>query len=285
MAWNDEKDRTTQDAKDYARDLRDQIRDRVHEDIRGEMRGRMRRGRVLIGGRGPTQCGTGGLAWGAVLVLVGTVLLLDHMGVIDARQFWKFWPLLLIVAGIMNFFQCGRRAWGAVLLTLGVLFQLDTLGVAHFRWADLWPLAMILAGIFIIWGSIEARNALGKAGVDGGDPRSTLNEHVLFGGIERRVNSKQFRGGQLHAVFGGIEVDLRDAEMEGDEATLVANSVFGGIEIRVPESWYVASHGQGIFGGFTDATKYRGVEDTTNPHRKTLIVKGASVFGGVEIRN
>src|SRR5690242_13951680 len=251
MAWNDEHERMAQD-----------LHDRVHQEVNERLGGRMRRGRVFIGGRGPKNCcGTGGgLAWGAVLVLIGTVLLLDHMGILDARQLWKFWPLLLIVAGLMNFFQTGRRAWGAALLTLGVLFQLDTLGVAHFRWVDLWPLALIFAGIFIIWGSIEARNALGRMGVDGGDPRSTLNENVIFGGIERRVNSKQFRGGQLHAVFGGIE-------------------------IRVPETWYVASRGQGIFGGFTDATRYRGVEDSTNPHRKTLIVKGASVFGGVEIRN
>lgn len=282
MAWNDERERARQQVRDEVRDAQQKIKDEVHDRIKAGIfiGGRARRrGRSCGGGFG------GGMAWGAVLVLFGTVLLLDHMGVLDARQLWKFWPALLIVAGIVNFFQGGRRAWGAVLLTLGVLFQLDTLGVAHFHWADLWPLAMIFAGLFIIWGSLEARKALGKLGEDGGDPRSTLNEHVLFGGIERRVNSKQFRGGQLHAVFGGIEVDLRDAEMDGDEATLVANSIFGGIEIRVPETWYVASHGQGIFGGFTDATKYRGVEDSTNPHRKTLIVKGASVFGGVEIRN
>ena len=295
MAWDDENERTGQ-ARDEARDAREKTReeerkarrekrefaDRLKDDIRDRVQAGMVAG---IRGRGRRVYSPGGLGWGAVLVVIGTVLLMDHMGVIEAKQVWRFWPSLLIVAGIFNFFQCGRRVWGAVLLTLGVLFQLDTLGVAHFRWADLWPLALIFAGIFVIWGSIEARNTLNKLGADGGDPRTTLNEHVLFGGIERRVNSKQFRGGQLHAVFGGIEVDLRDAELEGDEATLVANSVFGGIEIRVPETWYVASHGQGIFGGFTDATKYRGVEDSTNPHRKTLIVKGAAVFGGVEIRN
>lgn len=278
MAWNDERERMRQevrDAKQQVKDAKDEIRDRIKSGV--YVGGRVRGCRGGFGG---------GLAWGLVLVLVGTVLLLDHMGLLEAQQLWKFWPMLLIVGGIVNFLQGGRRAWGAVLLTLGVLFQLDTLGVAHFRWADLWPLALIFAGIFIIWGTLEARRALEQTGnAGGGDPRSTLNENVLFGGIERRVNSKQFRGGQLHSVFGGIEVDLRDAELEGEEAVLVANAIFGGIEIRVPETWYVASHGQGIFGGFTDTTKYRGVEDSTNPRRKTLVVKGSAVFGGVEIRN
>jgi predicted membrane protein len=282
MAWDDERERMRQQVKDQVRELKEQIRDQARNGVKA---GIFVGGRVRGRGRG---CGTGyggGLASGAVLVLIGLVLLLDHMGVLDAGQLLKFWPMILVIAGAINLMQSGRRAWGGVLLTLGVLFQLDQLGIAHFRWADLWPLALIFAGIFIMWGSIEARNALGRMAKGTGDPRTTLNEHVLFGGIERRVNSKQFRGGQLQAVFGGIEVDLRDAEMDGDEATLVANSVFGGIEIRVPETWYVASRGQGIFGAFTDATKYRGVEDSTNPHRKTLIVRGASVFGGVEIRN
>jgi len=243
---------------------------------------------IFVGGRGrnPKHYGAGGsLVWGIILITVGGILLLDRMGIVDGHQFWKFWPLALIVAGIVNVMQCGKRAWGAILITLGTLFQLDQLGIAHFRWGDLWPLALIFAGIFVIWGSYEARRVASKMGDAAGDPRTTLNEHVLFGGVERRVNSKQFRGGQLHSVFGGIEIDLRDAEIDGDEAILVANSIFGGIEIRVPETWYVASQGQGIFGGFTDSTKYRGVEDSTNPHRKTLVVKGASVFGGVEIRN
>src|SRR5579884_2559545 len=261
MVWDDERERMRQQVKDKVREMKEQIRDQAHDGVKG---GIFVGGRVRGRGRGCSTGYGGGLASGAVLVLIGLVLLLDHMGVLDAGQLLKFWPMIPVIAGVINLMQSGRRAWGGVLLTLGVLFQLDQLGIAHFRWADLWPLALIFAGIFIMWGSIEARNALGRMAKGTGDPRTTLNEHVLF---------------------GGIEVDLRDAEMEEDDATLVANSVFGGIEIRVPETWYVASRGQGIFGAFTDATKYRGVEDSTNPHRKTLIVRGASVFGGVEIRN
>jgi hypothetical protein len=77
---------------------------------------------------------------------------------------------------------------------------------------------------------------------------------------------------------------MRDADIEGTEAVLHANAIFGGIELRVPETWYVAARGQGVFGGFTDSTRYSATADPDKP-KKTLIVVGMAVFGGVEIRN
>ncbi|HUI75664.1 MAG TPA: DUF5668 domain-containing protein [Candidatus Acidoferrum sp.] len=254
------------------------IKDRVNDQIDAKMRGRAN----WRGGRGD---GGWRAIWGGLLIVVGTLILLDHFGIVYADKFWKFWPLIVVFIGLRKMFSCGQRAWGAFVMFLGVLLQLDQLGIAHFHWGDIWPAVLIAAGIFMIWGSFEARKYLPDWGKRGGDPRTTLNEHVIFGGVEKRVNTKNFQGGQLESIFGGIEIDLRDAEMEGDEAVLVANAVFGGIEIRVPDTWFVASEGQGIFGGFTDSTHFRGVSDSSTPHKKTLVVRGSSVFGGVEIRN
>ena len=106
----------------------------------------------------------------------------------------------------------------------------------------------------------------------------------LFGGVQKRVNVKEFRGGQLQSLFGGIEIDLRDADLAENQAVLHANALFGGIELRVPETWYVAARGQGIFGGYTDSTRYTGPGDPGKA-TKTLIVMGTAIFGGVEIRN
>ncbi|HUL16454.1 MAG TPA: DUF5668 domain-containing protein [Terriglobales bacterium] len=255
-------------------DIKDRVQDRIDAKMRAHATG--------AGGRAGN---TWRAMWGGVLIVVGTLILLDHFGIVYADRFWKFWPLIVVFVGLRKMFSCGQRAWGAFIAFIGVVLQLDQLGVAHFHWGDIWPAVLIAAGIFMIWGSFEARRYLPDWGKGGGDPRTTLNEHVVFGGVEKRVNSKNFKGGQLDSIFGGIEIDLRDAEIDGDEAVLVVNAVFGGIEIRVPETWFVASEGQGIFGGFTDSTRYHGVSDSSGPQKKTLIVKGASVFGGVEIRN
>ena len=90
-------------------------------------------------------------------------------------------------------------------------------------------------------------------------------------------------GPGAQVLFGGIEVDLRDADMETPAVVLHANAVFGGIEIRVPDTWYVETRGQGVFGGYTDETMPPDVVHYPNPKR--LVVKGAAVFGGVVVKN
>jgi hypothetical protein len=96
------------------------------------------------------------------------------------------------------------------------------------------------------------------------------------------VTAKNFQGGKATAVFGGVELDFRDADIE-TEAMLEVNCIFGGIEIRVPETWHVHSRSLPVFGGYEDKT--RQVGDPAAGNAKTLIVTGMVVFGGVEIRN
>ena len=69
-----------------------------------------------------------------------------------------------------------------------------------------------------MWGAFEARKHP-AALADGGDPRTTLNEVAIFGGIERRVTSQDFQGEHIKAVFGGVEIDLTDGSMQVEEAT------------------------------------------------------------------
>jgi predicted membrane protein len=260
----------------------------IHQDVRDSVRTGAdergtRRGPIVVGihlGRR----GTSGLFWGAFLVLGGVALLLDHMGVISVERIWRFWPLLLVCAGIPNVTRREHRLWGILLITAGVLLQFNELGLTHFRWNDIWPILLIATGLMLMWGAIEARRRPSAPPV-GGDPRTTLNESAIFGGIERRVTSQDFQGGYLNAIFGGVEIDLTDANMQAEEATLDINAIFGGVEIRVPETWQVAFRGTPIFGGIADKTRVGRTVDLSDPRRKVLILTGSVIFGGVEIKN
>ena len=225
-----------------------------------------------------------GLIPGAIILAIGAIFLLNNVGIVRAGNFFRFWPLFLIFAGLVKLADPCRRAWGAVLVVVGVLLQFDQLGFVHVSFGELWPLAVIAAGAMAMWSALRARKITDGKKTDSADPRTTLNESAIFGGVEKRINAKEFRGGQLQSMFGGIEIDLRDADIDGTEAVLHANAIFGGIEVRVPETWFVAARGQGVFGGFSDSTRYVGPSDPDKP-KKTLIVVGSAVFGGVEIRN
>jgi hypothetical protein len=105
-------------------------------------------------------------------------------------------------------------------------------------------------------------------------------EHVsVFGHVQRHVTDQNLQKMRVVSVFGGFQLDLRDAGMQDDQAVVDTAAVFGGIEVIVPDDWQVVSHGAGIFGGFTDETR--------PPDRPTkrLIVTGAGVFGGVIVTN
>jgi predicted membrane protein len=97
------------------------------------------------------------------------------------------------------------------------------------------------------------------------------------------MNTKNFKGGKLFAIFGGYKVDFTHADMEGNQAVVEANAIFGGGEIRVPESWQVVVKGAGIFGAYEDKTRHF-QPDPSKP-TKTLVVKGVAMFGGIEIKN
>jgi len=99
------------------------------------------------------------------------------------------------------------------------------------------------------------------------------------------MTSQDFQGGDVTAIFGGVELDMTEANMQAKEATLAITAIFGGVEIRVPPNWQVAFRGAPIFGGIEDKTRTARVEDPANSNLKVLVITGAVIFGGLEIKN
>ena len=265
---------------DFGRELKEQLQ----EHIRDRVRARIQRPKFVGDFRW-------GLIWGAIIVVVGLALLLDQMGIAPFDRLYRFWPMLLVMFGVMNILTQANRGFGILLIVAGAVLQLDKLGVLRLSFAELWPLAIIAVGFLVMWGSLETRGFLrssstAKAGgaTAGEDLPNTLSSVVVFGGTERTITSRNFRGGKAVAVFGGIELDFRDADIEGDEAQLEINCMFGGVEIRVPEAWHVHSRGLPVFGGYTDKSRSTTVEGAPTK-KKTLVITGMVLFGGIEIRN
>jgi predicted membrane protein len=67
--------------------------------------------------------------------------------------------------------------------------------------------------------------------------------------VTYRVRSRQFRGGSLTAVMCGVTVDLREAALVPEGATLSVQSAMSGIHILVPREWDVVSDVDVVWGG------------------------------------
>jgi predicted membrane protein len=225
-------------------------------------------------GRSTTQ-----LVVGIIVILLGLVLLLDNMNILDARDYIRFWPFLLIVLGGLKIFQPQQpssRVWGGALVLIGALFLLRTFDVYYIRFRDIWPLLLILAGGAMLWGSVLRR----RVQSDGATDEAILNGSAILGGFTRSVTTQDFRGGDLTAIMGGCEIDLRKAAIRGDEAVLNIFAFWGGVELRVPEQWTVVTKAMPIMGGVSDETRPPGGAGT-----KRLVITGTVVMGGVEVKN
>jgi Cell wall-active antibiotics response 4TMS YvqF len=210
---------------------------------------------------------------GVALIVVGGVLLLDQMNIISVN----FWALIFTVAGLLKIFQSQNqtgRGWGFLLLGIGVAVELEHLGFFRIRLEQTWPVFVIAAGVILL-----LRAYCGSATESSGILSPHLNVFAVLGGGEYRIRAKNFRGGDLVAFMGGFDVDLRDADIEGNEAVITVNALMGGGVIRVPETWGVSMRVAAFMGGHSLKAR-EGVQPT-----KTLVVKGVAIMGGVEVRN
>ena len=245
-------------------------------------------------GGGPLSGGplSGGMILGIFLVLCGTLLFIDNLDVLPFSAFALIWPLSYIVGGTIFGMRTGSlavRIWSGAAVLGGILLLLREFGVLHIRGSIVWPLGLISAGVVMLiyrlnWTPRADRISF-AATHDSKSSEHRLNEAAVFGGVKRRVESAAFEGGELTAVFGGIEVDLRRSALAGDppRTILEANAAFGGIEIRVPETWRVAIEGTAVFGQFEDKTIPPRPEPGIVP--PVLIVRGGVAFGGVVLMN
>lgn len=226
----------------------------------------------------------GSLVVGIVLVVLGVIFLLERQGMVPSDLLFHLWPLILVIVGLTKLLgrhdrdETKERIWGTLLILFGGLLLVGEFGYPQFRFFRIWPFALIVLGIYVVWSTIQERQP-GSVSSD-----AQLDSVNVFGGGQYRIGAKNFRGGRILAIFGGFELDLRDADIEGNEAVIEVNALFGGGEIRIPTTWHLVVSGAGIFGGYSDETQAP-VANPAAPNPKTIILKGVAVFGGVSIKN
>ena len=215
-----------------------------------------------------------------VLIGIGGLFLLNNLHIIQAREILRYWPAVIIAVGIVKLVDSADsrgRAGGGVIVGVGGVFMARSLGYLDISIGDLWPLILIALGLMMLF----ERSPLFHW--EKNKSASGAKESAVFSGGKRMINDPNFTGAKYEAVFGGFEIDLRNADIAGDSAQMELNAVFGGIDVRIPVSWSVVMKGAGVFGAFMDSTAQPDPRLFPNP--KKLIVKGGAVFGGVEIKN
>jgi len=108
-----------------------------------------------------------------------------------------------------------------------------------------------------------------------------LDAVSIFGGVKKMILSKNFKGGEIVNVFGGAELDFTQADING-RVIIDITQIFGGTKIIVPANWQVVSDLAAVFASVDDK---RIKTMATADSNKILVLKGVSIFAGVDIRS
>jgi hypothetical protein len=111
-----------------------------------------------------------------------------------------------------------------------------------------------------------------------GGSSSVQNAVAIFGETTRRGAWVVPADLASIAVFGSVELDLREARLAAPRVQIQANAVFGSVVVHVPEDITVSSEGTPVFG------EYSGPHEEATADRPHVTVTGLALFGSVEVK-
>ncbi len=255
---------------------------------------------------------------GVILLVVGAVLLVHQLDVF-IFPFWLFrWPMILIAIGLYSGAKHNFRNSGWLIMVLvGTVFLLNDALPGYNVERITWPVVIIVFGLWMIvrrnhrwdkkdwekkwdnkWDWRNPNTAQTPPDPNAANPSSTvppsgpfsapqslgddfLDAVSVFGGIKKTILSKDFKGGDIVNIFGGAELDFTQADING-RVVIDITQIFGGTKIVVPSNWQVVSDMAAVFASVDDK-RLRSTASATND--KVLVLKGVSIFAGVDIRS
>src|ERR1700752_2306545 len=169
------------------------------------------------------------LVVGLLITFIGVVFSLDELGIAPAGSYLRFWPTALVVVGVLKLLQAkeGGGAFAGLLFTLaGVWLQAEEFDIIHVRLWQIWPLALVLFGGYLVWQGLVGREPQrqvpqpavprpdgspratewGTPCTQTSDPPSTVIGLAILCRMSRGNNSRAFPGPGLLAIMGGYQL-------------------------------------------------------------------------------
>jgi len=225
------------------------------------------------------------IMWGLAIIALGIIFGGNALGLFNIDIFFKgWWTLFIIVPSFISLFTEKEKISNLTFLACGIILLLAAQEVFSYdvAWKVILAIILVMVGLYIIFKNVfnnkndqevekKIRDLKGK------DEDAMDSLTAIFSGSDRSYNKEVFSGANLVAVFGGAELDLRDAIFEKD-TVINAFALFGGIEIMVPENVQIKVRSGFMFGGISDDRK-----DIEKSTKHTIYIDAAGGFGGVSI--
>ncbi|MCH7409140.1 cell wall-active antibiotics response protein [Belliella sp. DSM 111904] len=249
---------------------------------------------------------------GIILIVIGGIILVKKLGFI--LPVWLFsWPVIFLCVGLVILINSQFKSGaGYFFLIFGSFFLLK-------KYVDLpygfegyvIALGLIGAGLYFlanqkrnipntfdskgqVFGSPFTGGGFGNQGSSTVDAEAEevkfdgaafepeiITSQAFLSGDQKRILSKNFRGGKISAILGGSEIDLSQADLT-EPAMLNVEVALGGIKLLVPPHWNVQVNVSNVLAGIEDKRMFSNV--SPDP-KKVLKIYGSVVLGGLEIKS
>ncbi len=210
---------------------------------------------------------------GVLVIALGTIWGLNLLEITDINLFFDgWWTLFIIVPCLLGLITDQDKVGNLIGLAIGILLLLSRQNVLGDIpvWKLILPLLVVGVGLNILLHAIFPRKK----------PKATVGgktHSAIFGGEDIRFGHEPFEGCTLTAIFGGIELDLRDAVITED-VTVDATAIFGGVDITLPDNVKVKVSATSVLGGVDNKTR------STQEDAPTVHITGTCVFGGIDLK-
>ncbi|MBE7001098.1 MAG: hypothetical protein E7421_00120 [Ruminococcaceae bacterium] len=214
--------------------------------------------------------------WGLVLAAVGVLFALNALEIAKIDIFFDgWWTLFILVPCFVGLFTEREKTGNIIGILVGGFLLLCSQEILEFSmlWKLLLPAIIFIIGIKMLLGAFFDKKPDSLPALPSDGP---VIASAIFGGRDLNYGGQVFEGGNITAIFGGVDCNLKNAIIEKD-CCIHATAIFGGIDILVPANVNVVVSSVSIFGGFSNETP-------TQPDVPTIYIKGFSMFGGVDIK-
>lgn len=216
-----------------------------------------------------------------ILLILGVLLLLRTTGTYDTIKLLEYIPSLFILLGLYTLWKSKFSSLSGPIILIVVFTTLQLLTLDLISWEAItswWPLLIIVIGIGILTEKKGRLSVFRKS-------TETVDLFAVFGGVSSASNSKDFRGGDITAIFGGVDLDLRDSSIEKPPAKINVIALFGGADLKVPEKWQIETEAMPILGGIEDERPRSSIRRESGSEKPDLIITGFIAFGGLSIKD
>ncbi|MDF2821998.1 MAG: hypothetical protein K0R15_2446 [Clostridiales bacterium] len=230
---------------------------------------------------------------GIMIIGLGALLLAENYGYIENLKLERWWwTAFIIIPCFTSIIKYGVKVHNTVGLLIGLWLLIERIDLLPNDFADLafWPMVLIVIGIIVIFGgfgtntyhyektiNIDRDNVTMNAPKGGVDINDRINYVAVFSSYAAKNSSQSLYGGEITAVFGGIEVDLSDANITRD-IKIEVTGVFGNAIVKMPTNANIVVKRTAVLGKCS--SNYSNSGPVNVP---TIYVEATGVFGGVEI--